>query len=247
MDAPDHVPSRRRSEAAPIPMTEAASEPQETASRTPMKPLFRWLATPAQRERIVAAAARSVCGSDITPSPEDDRFTLVCRGHDPPGADLDAGRAEGGVPVGKVAEWIATFLAADRRHLALFEDPVHSIDDPAVVARDRPCWVLPHGVAWPMVAGEDAAAVLAAISMHRGGPRTILLFRMPSDWRAPGDGAPLATERLEALRAAVCAVLTDGYDGDAWLIWDRRVSTLPGIDLDHDTEPGMPGEGDRRG
>lgn len=205
-----------------------------------MTPLVWWPATRAQRERIFEAASRSACGCGNTPSPDGDRFLLVCRGHELPSADLAAGRTAGGILTEEVAEWIAPFLAADQRHLAVFEDVVHSLDDPVVAARSRACWELPHGLAWPMFAGEDAAAIVDAISMHRGGPRTILLFRMPPNWQTPDDGALLSVDQLQTLRVSVCAVMSDVYDWDAWLIWNRHVSALPGIDFEQDAEPGPP-------
>ena len=204
-----------------------------------MIPLVWWPATRAQRERIFAAATQSACGCSTTPSPAGDRFVLVCRGHDLPATDLDAGRTAGGIPTETVAEWIATFLAANQRHLAVFEDVVHSPGDPAIAARSRACWELPHDVAWPMFAGEDAAAVVDALSMHRGGTRTILLFRMPSKWQPPDDGAMLTEDQLQTLRGSVCALMSDAYDHDAWLIWNRHVSVLPGIVVEGDAEPGV--------
>jgi len=204
-----------------------------------MTPLVWWPATRTQRERIVDAASRSACGSGHIPSSGGDRFLLVCRGHDMPAVDLDTGRAAGAVPVEKVATWIAAFLAADRRHLAVFEDVIHSPGDSAVLARTRACWELPHGLGWPMRAGEDAAAVHDAMSMHRGGPRTILLYRTPPHWQAPSNGASLSAEQLQLLRESVCTVLSDVYDGDAWLIWTRHASTLPSISVEQDAEAGV--------
>lgn len=204
-----------------------------------MTPLVWWPATVAQRERIVEAASRSSCGSGHVPSSEGDQFLLVCRGDDPPSADLDAGRAAGGVPGERVAEWIATFLRADRRHLAVFEDVIHSAGDPAVLACSREYWELPHGLGWPMRAGEDAAAVHDAMSMHRGGPRTILLFRTLPRWWTPGERASLPEENCQSLRESVCAVMTDVYDGDAWLIWNRHASTTLPASVEHDAEAGI--------
>lgn len=203
-----------------------------------MTPLVWWPATRAQRERIVEAASRSSCGSGHTPSSDGDRFLLVCRGHDPPAANLDAGRAAGGVPGERVAAWIASFLAADRRHLAVFEDVIHSPGDVAVLACTRESWELPHGVAWPMFAGEDAAAVHDVMTMHHGGPRTIVLFRLPPHWPVPGDGASLSVKLLQSLRESVCAVMSDVYDGDACLIWDRQVSAVLRVSVEQDAEPG---------
>lgn len=204
-----------------------------------MTPLVWWLATRAQRQRIVEAASRSSCGYGHAPSSDGDRFLLVCRGHDPPAANLDAGRAAGGVPSDRVAAWIANFLAADRRHLAVFEDVIHSPGDFAVLACTREYWELPQGVAWPMFAGESAAAVHDAMSMHRGGPRTVLLFRLPPHWPVPGNGASLSVKLLQSLRESVCAVMSDVYDGDAWLIWDRHASTVLRVSIEQDAEPGI--------
>ena len=204
-----------------------------------MTPLVWWPATRSQRERIVEAASRSACGRGQTPSVVADRFLVVCRGHDEPAADLTVARRTGGVATERVAAWVASFLASDRRNLAVFEDGVHALGDPAVIARSRVCWELPHGVAWPMFAGENAAAIVDSMSMHRGGSRTILLFRMPPKWQPPADGASLSEEQLQTLRTSLCAVMSDVYDWDAWLIWNRHVSALPGIVVERDAEPGV--------
>jgi hypothetical protein len=63
---------------------------------------------------------------------------------------------------------------------------------------------------------------------------------MPVDWQTPGDGASLSAEQRHTVRGSLCAVMSDIYDWDAWLIWNRHVSALPGIDVEQDAEPGPP-------
>lgn len=182
--------------------------------------------------RIEAAVAASALGSGFGPPRSGDQQLVVVRGASDPGPDLARGRIEGRVPDDIVARWFATFLGSSPHALITLEDRIHSPRDPAVLRRSRPGWWLPHGVAWPIVAGESAADALTALALLRGGPLLYGFHRLPPDWPQPADGTELSGADLSALRSSLVAVITDVYDWDGYIVWQRG---------DHD--PSLPGPG----
>ncbi len=190
------------------------------------------LATSAHVAKIEAAVAGSILGSTFGSRQPGDDIMVVLRGEAPPGVDLSSGRSEGGLPSDLIAQWFAKFLHEDQHALVTLEDQIHSRNDPAVQRRDRPVWCLPHGVAWPIFAMEAAADASGALAMFRGGSLFYGFHRLPEGWTPPGDGAELAESDLVVLGASLVAVMTDVYDWDGLLLWERgeQVSSLFGAD-----------------
>ena len=195
---------------------------------------LRWLpATAAHVQKIESAVANSILGSTFGSRQPGDNVRLVLRGDSPPSTDLSHGRPEGGVPTDVVAHWFAEFLNEDQHALVLLEDLVHSRSDPAVLRRDRSVWCFPAGVAWPIFGRETADDASRALAMLRGGPLFYGFYRLPSGWTLPDDGAELRDADLAVLHAHLVAVMTDVYDWDGLLLWERgdRVASRFGVDV----------------
>jgi hypothetical protein len=111
-------------------------------------------------------------------------------------------------------------------NLVTIEDSVHSSSDRAVLTRDRPMWILPHGVAWPVFANESQRDAKTSLENLRGGTYLIGFHRLRSDSKLPTDGAVLSLTDLKMLQSTMKAVMTDVYDWDGYILWKRAFSGM---------------------
>ena len=143
----------------------------------------------------------------------------------PPDQDFNAGWGGSRLaPDDWLTDYTVSYVNASTNVLVLFEDLVSTPSDPVLATSSHPnYWYFEETLFWPTIAAAaDRETVTQMKSWAAAINEIVILAKLPASLNGVATTRELSKVEMSEIAASITHVVTDVYDGEGYMIWERK-------------------------